>query len=263
MAASRATLHTWRALAVFAAVTLLLLLPFASAYTTSQCEPGWTEAGYGVCYRRFGEAVTFWAANTVCGDLGGRLAVVRSATQSATASALCDNIGGTPNCWIGYSQAMNTANGWRWFGGNTYTYVAGDGETPGSHDTRTVGAGLSGWGYGTAGTDTYLPLCEKPGACMRMLGRATVGLGSSHLACGRRMSGPCAEMPASQFAMQDTVQCSSAGCTATATFTGWLGAGDTVSHALLTTLVRHIDAAGASNFVSVRASPRGGCCPHA
>ena len=114
---------------------------------------------------------------------------------------------------------------------------------------------LSGWGYGTAGTDTYLPLCEKPGACLRMLGRATVGglrgvTWPVWVACRVR---PCAEMPASQFAMQDTVQCSSAGCTATATFTGWLGAGATVSHALLTTLVRHIDAAGASNFVSVRA----------
>ena len=53
--------------------------------------------------------------------------------------------------------------------------------------------------------------------------------------------------------LQETVSCSTAGCTATASFTDFLSAGATVVSATLTTLVRHIDAAGAANFVTVRA----------
>ena len=62
-----------------------------------------------------------------------------------------------------------------------------------------------------------------------------------------------AELGAGLQALQDTVQCTtSGGCTATASFTGWLPPGGTVVSAALTTLVQHIDAAGSSNYVLVR-----------
>ena len=151
---------------------LLLVAPLAHAvtYTTTKCDPGWTKAQHGVCYRRLGAAVSFWTAQTQCADMGGKVAVIRDAAQNSLVNSLCDNIGGTTNCWIGYSDAINSANGYRWFGGSdgfSFTDTAA-GAPAGADDTRVAGASLSGWGYGEARAGLYLPLCEKPGAYARM-----------------------------------------------------------------------------------------------
>lgn len=143
----------------------LSLLTVAHAFSTSKCDPGWTDAGHDVCYRRLGDAVNLWQAQSACGALSGRLAVVRSAAQDAVASQVCDNIASTANCWIALSKATDAASGYRWMGGGGTAYQPSDGETAGgSDDTRTVGGAMSGWGYGEASVDTLLPLCEKPGA---------------------------------------------------------------------------------------------------
>ena len=186
----------------------------------SPCPPGWQYVGLDTCYQAVAEPHTFVDASRQCANLGGVVATIRSPQQSDAAAAMCNM------CFVGLTRlfAPAPAGG---FGSSAFTWLSGD-------EAMTAFDGRDGFSTPMGGQD-----CTALSSSSWMLD-----------SCGNTAGVVC-ERPsyAGAVSYAKEVVCQGGGCIAEYEFTSYLGPGQVLTQASLTTQIQHLDMGGAARCV--------------